>query len=330
MTQVNLRLGEQLAETLEPIFGKRPSFISDSPTFIKWLKDIGCSAFEYKELHRISFEDRENIVLLFTDEERMPPYSELYALFQDSRVLIVPLTAFDPSLDVAIYTIKLLANLQFDSATRLNEKWLKTFLECREPLVFGGKECDLTCKVGDVVYAMSPKTQVQLQPGDWDTVSAYFEVGMVPQPEDFRPGYIVSGTLTVPGVVVAHHRQMNKELQQLPKRAWKLFQNLRNQNCFPLKVRIEDTRVIEVLAANRDISPELTELTNRKIDLMLLEMAVSTNEGVIPTNVDWTKNSQINEGALGIHVGIGDGLTGAHIDFICPGVELKNNFTSFR
>ena len=63
---------------------------------------------------------------------------------------------------------------------------------------------------------------------------------------------------------------------------------------------------------------------------MLMEMAFSTNHGVIPENLDWTKNAQINEGALGIHVGLGDGLTGAHIDFICPNVQLQNEAQLFR
>ena len=54
-------------------------------------------------------------------------------------------------------------------------------------------------------------------------------------------------------------------------------------------------------------------------------MAFSTNAGIRPEFIDWTKNSQLNEGAIGIHVAVGEGLRGAHIDFICPEVDIVNN-----
>lgn len=57
---------------------------------------------------------------------------------------------------------------------------------------------------------------------------------------------------------------------------------------------------------------------------MLTELAFSTNSSMIPYNIDWTKNSQLNEGAIEIHIAIGEELTGAHIDFICPDVQLAN------
>lgn len=115
---------------------------------------------------------------------------------------------------------------------------------------------------------------------------------------------------------------MHDDLLPLATHAWELFQEYRQQGRFPLSLKIENSRVVEVLAGDKDIKEQLTHLTNPKRKLVLTEMAFSTNAEINPQNIDWTKNSQLNEGALGIHVGIGDGLTGAHIDLICPGVEL--------
>jgi hypothetical protein len=171
---------------------------------------------------------------------------------------------------------------------------------------------------------MRPKTEVNLSPGEWESIGSYFEVGMVPDSEDFRPGFIVNGTLSVPGVAMAHHRQMHKSLQPLHSEAWELLENIRQQGLFPLKVKIVDSHVESILAGDIDLTEELERLTNKRRELVLTEMAFSTNPGIIQEEIDWTKNSQLNEGVLGIHVGIGEGLTGVHIDLICPGVEIIN------
>ena len=54
---------------------------------------------------------------------------------------------------------------------------------------------------------------------------------------------------------------------------------------------------------------------------MLVEMAISNNPGLEASELDWSVNSVLNEGARGIHFAVGDGVTGAHIDFICPGMK---------
>ncbi len=117
---------------------------------------------------------------------------------------------------------------------------------------------------------------------------------------------------------------MPAELTPQAARAWEIFQLLRKEELFPLKVTIENSQVIRIQAGSKDITDELEILTNKRRQLLLTEMAFSTNESLDPGRIDWTINSQLNEGAAGIHVGIGDGLTGAHIDFICPGVTLRD------
>ncbi|TCP21886.1 hypothetical protein EV207_13928 [Scopulibacillus darangshiensis] len=108
------------------------------------------------------------------------------------------------------------------------------------------------------------------------------------------------------------------------KRAWEFLTGIRDKGLLPLNIVIEDSHVKHVFTGNLDLAEELEELTNKRSELVLTEMAFSTNGGITEKDLDWSKNSQLNEGAIGIHFGIGDGLTGAHIDFICPGVKLTN------
>ena len=52
------------------------------------------------------------------------------------------------------------------------------------------------------------------------------------------------------------------------------------------------------------------------------EFAVGVNDAIAPF-IDYSINSQMNEGIGGIHVALGDGSSGYHIDFLCPGAVFK-------
>lgn len=324
MSQIQARQNQNLPETLMPIFGQPPNFFSDSSTLINWLRSIGCKAFEFGEISNLSIKDWENAVLITMNEEAVPTYREMDMQFRNSRVLIIPMMSFDASIDAAIYTMKLSGQSDIEAACHLNEKWMNFLLTHEEPFIFSGKGCELTCEVNDDARVLVPKTTAQLAPGEWMSIGSYFEVGMVPQAEDFQPSFKVNGTLTVPGIAIAHHRQMHNNLLPVPRQAWELFQEIRNQQLFPLQVTIENSRAVHILAKGRDLTEEIKFLTNKSYDLMLTEMAFSTNTSMVPDTIDWTKNSQLNEGSIGIHIGMGEGLTGAHIDFICPDVQLIN------
>jgi hypothetical protein len=99
----------------------------------------------------------------------------------------------------------------------LNERWVQTLLKHKEPFIFSGEECDIVCKIEEDVHIMLPKTAVELMPGEWVSIGSYFEVGMIAQPDDLRQAFSVNVILSVPGVVVAHHRQMNDNMLPLTK-----------------------------------------------------------------------------------------------------------------
>lgn len=324
MTLLDTELKQQLVKTLVPLFGQEPTFISDSTAIVTWLRALGCNALGFKEARNVSAEELQQVVVLATNNATIPHYKEWNALFQHSRLLVMPLVSFDPAMETVLYNMELLCHSTFDQATRLNEQWVQRLLDHKDPFIFRGEGCEFVCKVEEDVSIMLPKVEVEIVPGEWVSVGNYFEVGMIPQPDDIRPAFSVNGTFTVPGVAVAHHRQMHENLLPLVDRAWALFEELRRADAFPLQLHIENSRVLHVFASGKDIAEELEYLTNKRRERVLTEMAFSTNGGVLPQNVDWSKNSQLNEGAIGIHVALGDGLTGAHVDFICPSVELQN------
>lgn len=263
-----------------------------------------------------------------TTYDRLPDYVGWRDRFGESRVLIMPFISFDPRFAATTYTLELLAKAPVTDAVARNRQWLEFLATHAGPITLEGGGTSLTCALDDDVTVLRPKVEMELEVGEWESIGSYFEVGMVPVPEDFRqgirPGYTVDGVLEAAGCAVAHHRHVGEEAKQRSWRAWEVLQDAREQGAFPLRVEIERSRVNHVWAGGEDLAPLLGDLSNPNLDRVLCEMAFSTNTAMDPAIIDWTHNSQLNEGAAGVHVAIGEGVTGAHIDFIAPGVECPD------
>jgi len=314
----------ELKRSLAPVFGSlEPTFITDDPSLFSWLELKGLEAYLLNEVENDPKHRRKNVVLLVTKKDGMS-FFRLERLFKSSKVLIVPLAAFDPSFEASVYTVTLLAASDFVQATRENARWI-SILEGAEVqrLVFGGTCGELEVILKERLDLMLPRTQPGLLPGEWEAIGMFFEIAMIPNNEDFfHPGYIVNGEVEVQGVAIAHHRIMPKQLTDLPAKAWQLLGGLVKEGRFPLKLKIANSQLKEVRSADGvDYTDEIRELSNPQLELMLVEMAISNNPGLDAYSLDWRVNSVLNEGVRGVHFAVGDGVTGAHIDFICPGME---------
>ncbi|GIW33347.1 hypothetical protein [Meiothermus sp.] len=316
----------RLELSLAPVFGKsKPLFVTDYLDLVNWFTAQGIASSLLKEISNLSKKLHKNVILLPTTADGFS-FFQLERYFKGSRVLIIPLVAFDPSLEAAIYTVELLASSDFTKATKENEKWISLLKKGDvQRIEFKGAYGELEIVLKERLDLMLPRVQAGLLPGEWEAVGMFFEIAMIPDNEDlFHPGYIVNGEAIVPGVAVAHHRIMPAQLTSLPIRAWQLLGGLVKQRRVPLRVTIENSQLKEVRSVDgADFADEIRELSNPRLELMLVEMAISHNPGLEASNLNWSVNSVLNEGARGIHFAVGDGVTGAHIDFICPGMEAR-------
>lgn len=231
-------------------------------------------------------------------------------------MLWVPLAAFDARPDAAVYSVDLLLRSDFSKAVANNRLVMTKLLAAKKGMEFHADGTHLSFTLEDDVYVNS-RTRVALEPAEHASIGAYFEVELganwVEQEETFH----VNGEMRIQGALASHHREMPQELSGKVARADELLADLRTK--LPLTVRIEDSRVVP--GAFGDLDPLMRELTNPMYDGLLTELAFGTNTSVNP-HVDWSFNSQFNEGMGGIHIALGDGLSGVHFDFICPDGEL--------
>jgi hypothetical protein len=89
----------------------------------------------------------------------------------------------------------------------------------------------------------------------------------------------------------------------------------------PVRLELEAGQLRAAILDGRDVAPELLEITNPRYELHATELGLGTNPGIGPL-VDWRFNSQLNEGVGMVHLGFGEGITGAHVDFVVDGISL--------
>lgn len=319
---MNPLLRHSIGKALEPVFGTLPVFFSDDYRVVKWLNDHNIPA-KALDINENDIPSVESAVVIPTNRQT-GSYFQLHKLFENSRVLIIPVAAFDPSLDATLYTLTLLGQSDFVLATKKNKDWVELLETDVKTMVFQKRDSLLEVALRERIDLMLPKLEPELLSGEWEAIGAFFEVAMIPDNEDFfHPGYVINGEVFVQGVAVAHHRIMPESLTHLPRQSWALLKRIYTEGGFPLAISIANSQVKSIRTAhNVYIHETLREFTNPAFELMIVEMAVSNNPSLKDVAIDWGINSVLNEGLEGIHFAVGDGVTGAHIDFLCPGMEL--------
>lgn len=290
-----------------------PMFLTDSDDLRAWL---ACRHLDAQLFADFREPRPAGVVFIPTRWEDLPRPAALRDRFRGTPVLWVPLASFDARPDAAIYSLELLMHSDFSVAVANNRAVMMKLLAAKSGMEFNADGTHLSFSLEDEVYVNS-RTRVALAPAEHASIGAYFEVELGANWVDQEETFHVNGELLIRGALASHHREMPAELSAKIARADDLLTDLRTR--LPLTVQIEDSRVVP--GAFGDLDAVMRELTNPMYDGLLTELAFGTNTAVNP-HVDWSFNSQFNEGMGGIHIALGDGLSGVHLDFICPDGEL--------
>lgn len=241
---------------------------------------------------------------------------EVRRLFEDSRVLFVPVASFDPALSTALYTQRLTMVTDFAAARDLGAYWMNGLANEQGPLFFTDPAdragTQLTCTL-DGELNTDVWLKPTIEPGEWVGVGALCEVSLTPPSLTEWGGYTIEGTAIASGVLVAEDARHPAELDYRFRAARQLQQELTARGQVTLRFEAGVLRRVE--AGGQDFTADVLEATNPEYGLHTIELGIGTNLGVLPY-VDWRMNSQLNEGAGSVHLGFGEGITGAHIDFV--------------
>ena len=303
-------------ESLRPIFdGAEPVFVAESDQVGKLFE---ARDLEHLSIHEMIERRPPDVVLVVERLETMRAlHKEMHEATDQSRVLLLPACSFDPSPEVVAYSLDLLAASDFERAVSRNRVWRQVLSRHPSPLVFRrpGSDAELTCHLlGDVRVHCA--TEVVLPRGEWEGPAGYFEVEM--ELFDAQARYFsLEGELVVDGLLAAKSSNMAADLEPLHDEANDL---IRERGGPAGRLRAADNRIVAFEIGGDDITDRLARLTGEMYERAFLEFSIGTNSVSAP--VDWSVNSILNEGLAGIHVAIGDGIGGAHIDFVSTGTSL--------
>jgi hypothetical protein len=238
-----------------------------------------------------------------------------------ARVLVVPLASFDPALEVALYSQKMTMLTDYDMVREQAAYWADSLRSQDGALVFSGprhadgtgQETHLVCKLADDLHAEAWLGET-IALGDWISVGLICEFSLTaPSSKDWLGAFTIDGTAVASGVLVARDARCTEAGDARIRAAEKLRAELSAKG--PIDLRIENGRLTSARVAGEDFTDALLEATNPAYALHTLELGIGINQSILP-RVNWAVNSQLNEGAGNLHLGFGEGITGAHIDFI--------------
>ncbi|MFL6137594.1 MAG: hypothetical protein ACJ74O_07320 [Frankiaceae bacterium] len=257
------------------------------------------------------------VVLVSTDLAKSVS-DEAWAALERCRLLSVPISSFGADDDTALYSLQMLAAVDFDDAVAQAFDWMTMLEQAVGTLTIATPDASCALELDDDIGVLQPKLDVETALGEWTTPADYLEMALVAARGSTTPCHRLNGEYVATGAAVACHRYHWRKVRPMADEAWARLQSYRSSGEFPLRLQLVDSRVTRIrTAGGRDVLHDLLPLVDRDVDTATTELAFATNS-LPPDDIDWRWNTPMNEAACGMHLALGSGLNGAHIDFIEP------------
>jgi hypothetical protein len=240
----------------------------------------------------------------------------LAARCPSGRAIYTQAHAFDPTLASAIYTLDLICASNYRLAMRNQEQLLELLDNHHRLQLIGPETCGrLEICEGTAPYAMIEE-DVQAA-GDHFVfpLAELLEVHYTHMTPDEPRAFTLDGEFRVAGILAARGYHDPSIPQRLIESLAELADQVATHGATAI---IEDSQLRAFIVQGRDQCALLNEATGPR-GLQLTECAFGVNAS-ISERIDYRINSQLNEGIQGLHVAVGDGRLGYHIDLLMPGV----------
>lgn len=309
----------QMNSVLARAFASRaPSYVSDAPEIVSDLRESGLEAYAYEELDHVSPRKLRDVVAIAVSFDSVPEGKLIEAYLGESAMLVLPIASFSGSVEGARYMLKMLSSANLDRCvTGLHD--LLEAIEVEPTLRFKGGGTDLLVDLPDEVCLMAPKTDTVIQPGEWVSIAQYLEVGLINTPGRERPAHTMNGIFVAPGHVVAYHRHFRSQVEATARLTWDGLNEIRRRHAgAPIVLRVDDSRLVSLTCGDEDILDWAQSVIDPNNRTYVSEFGMAATSDWPVADVSWDINSQINEAIGGLHLGLGRGVTGAHIDLVAP------------
>jgi hypothetical protein len=296
-----------------PFGNREPVIAGDSPFIEHWAAAHG---YAYSSITSAETPAIADLFIVCTERDMYRRVNHWREVFAGSRVLWVPFAAFDGGDEAVSYGLAQLTHPDL-SDVLLEQASLAGMLDEYRNL-------KVSHTSGNIAYIQIPESasiirdapQGELKLGDFISVISYFETGTEYGLESEPVN--AAGSMAVQCLLYARApsgRSTPAELAQ----AKTLAQVADATECH---IDLDDGRITSFRIQDAEALTVLEALAGKRLGLKLTEFSVGLNDRL--QNPRWELNSPVNEGAAGVHIGIGDGYSGLHFDFVCPGAVISS------
>jgi len=301
------------SKMISTLFGRGElSIISDSEDF---LRECGHLGFNTENISEIDKLPKNSVIFSFSNDAAKLTF-DIAKNTKNKKSVFCATQVFEPSLASALYSLELLLSSNFEHAL-CTQRSVLNMLNSNESFFLSGNDADARVTIFPHAqpYALLAE---DLEHDFVQSVAEFFEVHYAHMnPQEPCP-FSFSGTLKIAGILTVL-RKPNPTLPVGLKTSLRWLSDRISEEGALLSVQ---DNIITSLKVKNEEHIKLLDLAAGSRGLKLTEFAIGVNEA-IASSIDYKINSQMNEGISGVHLAIGDGSSGYHIDFLSPAVSVS-------
>ncbi|SDS28152.1 hypothetical protein SAMN05216598_1090 [Pseudomonas asplenii] len=292
-------------------YPEKAVIVADNEMFIRALRELGLEASYLGSLHRLP---EQSLAFSFTPQGARQLYLQA-ARTRYKQTLLCPLHAFDTRLENALYSLMLLLRCDFCDCLERQQHYLAQLDGLRRVhLTSASSRGEVRLNDKCAPYAL---TREEIGDSFVLSVTELFEVHYAHMKPDSPDIFQVSGVLHVSGLLLSRASRARPLPDGIRNDMRRLAEQVGHHDAW---LRIEHNRVRSFKVAGEEYLALLDQAAGQR-GLYLSEFAIGVNDAIGP-NINYSHNSPMNEGIKGVHVALGDGVNGYHIDFLCPGIDV--------
>jgi hypothetical protein len=290
-------------------------FIADDSEVIDWLDGNG---FQSKHILECENELPNAVISICTSWDHFKILGGLSKVSPHCQLISIPQVSFDPSPSAAVYSCMRLLESDFKDVLKSHNVWTETLKRTNSSIKFTGDDTFISCQLSNSIQIAAMDT-LKLAHGNFRSAAEFFELGIEHSDGQEESCFSVSGTARVSGMLSAQAPTLDPSILHIVDKTNELVQLVAKSGYAILEV--DNNYVTSFLVDGNELVHQLGVYAGGR-GLQITEFAIGFNRE-IESSIDWTINSQMNEGIYGIHIGLGDGTTGMHMDLLCPGVTRE-------
>ena len=295
------------------LFGQEEfSIISDSEEFLSACLLLKLNTVNIFKIEKLPI---NSIIFSFSNEAAKKTF-EIAKQTEHKRCVFCAIQVFEPSLANALYSLKLLISSNFEFALAA-QRFFLNMLNSNNSFSLSGNNADAQVTIFPHArpYAL---LREDINNNFVHSVAEFFEVHYAHMNPNEPCPFSFSGTLKIEGILTV----LRKPNPTLPEGIRSSLQWLSKRIAEETAYLSVKDNIVTSIKIKNDEYVKLLDLAAGTRGLNLTEFAIGVNDTISP-NIDFKINSQMNEGVRGIHLAVGDGSAGYHIDLLSPNVIVN-------